>query len=125
MNVNKEKNRYILQFFLQFENTSQVAEIINGVYNADIVTVNYAQFCFHRFRSGIFDVKDAPRTGNPVVENVAKTTEIIKIVRHVYSRSIAQKLKIDDKTVLKPFLQSWIQKEARCLSATSINTNKT
>ncbi|GFY02817.1 histone-lysine N-methyltransferase SETMAR [Trichonephila clavipes] len=36
----------------------------------------------------------------PVVENVDKLTEIIEIDRHVSSRSIAQELKIDHKTVL-------------------------
>ncbi|GFX85411.1 histone-lysine N-methyltransferase SETMAR [Trichonephila clavipes] len=101
MEVNKEKIRYILQFFLdKGENTSQAAEIGNGVYGADTVTANCVQFWFRRFRSGIFDVKDAPRTGRHVVENFYKITEIIKIDRHVSSRSIAQDLKIDHKTVL-------------------------
>ncbi|GFV54148.1 histonelysine Nmethyltransferase SETMARlike [Trichonephila clavipes] len=49
---------------------------------------------------GIFDIKVAPRTGRPVVENVDKITEIIEIDRHVSSRSITQELKIDHKTVL-------------------------
>ncbi|GFW41188.1 histone-lysine N-methyltransferase SETMAR [Trichonephila clavipes] len=35
-----------------------------------------------------------------VVENVNKITEIIKVDQHVSSRSIAQELKIDYKTVL-------------------------
>ncbi|GFT52800.1 hypothetical protein TNCV_206341 [Trichonephila clavipes] len=48
-----------------------------------------------------FDVKDAPRPGRPVVENVDKITEIIEVNWHVSSRGIAQKLKIDDKAVLK------------------------
>ncbi|GFX20639.1 histone-lysine N-methyltransferase SETMAR [Trichonephila clavipes] len=62
MEVNKEKIRYILQFFFdKNENTSQVAEIVNGVYGADTVTAHYVQFWFRRFRSGIFDVKVAPR----------------------------------------------------------------
>ncbi|GFW52452.1 hypothetical protein TNCV_403801 [Trichonephila clavipes] len=72
----------------------------------------------------IFDVKDAPCTGRPVVENVDKITEIIEVDRHVSSRSIAQELTIDHKTVLNPFAQSWIQKEAPCLGATPINTKK-
>ncbi|GFW50846.1 transposable element Tc3 transposase [Trichonephila clavipes] len=76
MEVVKEKIRYILQFFFdKGENASQVAEIVNG----------------------IFDVKDAPRTRRPVVENVDKTTEIFEIDRHVSGRSIAQELKIDIK----------------------------
>ncbi|GFS92918.1 histone-lysine N-methyltransferase SETMAR, partial [Trichonephila clavipes] len=47
-----------------------------------------------------FDVKDTPRTGKPVVENVDKITEIIKVDQLVSSRSITQGLKIEHKTVL-------------------------
>ncbi|GFX22082.1 histone-lysine N-methyltransferase SETMAR [Trichonephila clavipes] len=49
---------------------------------------------------GIFDVKEAPRTGRPIVENFDKIPEIIEVDRHVSSRSITQELKIDHKTVL-------------------------
>ncbi|GFV55476.1 histone-lysine N-methyltransferase SETMAR [Trichonephila clavipes] len=66
MEVNKEKIRFFLQFFFdKGENASQGAEIANGVYGANNVTANYVQFWFRRFRSGIFDFKDAPRTGRP------------------------------------------------------------
>ncbi|GFX28382.1 histone-lysine N-methyltransferase SETMAR [Trichonephila clavipes] len=77
-----------------------MTEIANGVYGPDAVTANYVQFWFRRFRSGIFGVKDVPRTGRPVVENVDNITETIEVDRHVSSRSIAQELKIDHKTVL-------------------------
>ncbi|GFW48529.1 histone-lysine N-methyltransferase SETMAR [Trichonephila clavipes] len=61
MEVTKEKIWYILQFFFdKGENASQAAEVVNCVYGADTVTVNYVQFRFRRFRSGIFDVKAAP-----------------------------------------------------------------
>ncbi|GFX30586.1 histone-lysine N-methyltransferase SETMAR [Trichonephila clavipes] len=101
MEVNKEKIRYILQFFFdKGENVSQVPEIVHGVYGADAVKANYVQFWFRQFHSGIFDVKDAPRTGRPVVENVDKITEIIKVDRHVSSRRTTQELRIDHKTVL-------------------------
>ncbi|GFX31511.1 histone-lysine N-methyltransferase SETMAR [Trichonephila clavipes] len=101
MRVNKEKIWFFLQFsFDKGENARQVAEIANGVYGADAVTANYVQFWCRRFRSGIFYVKNAPRTGRPVVENVDKITEIIKIDWHVSSRSITQELKIGHKTVL-------------------------
>ncbi|GFV70234.1 histone-lysine N-methyltransferase SETMAR [Trichonephila clavipes] len=94
MEVNKEKIWFFLQFFFdKDENASQVAEIAKGVYGADTVTANYVQFWFRRFRSGIFDIKDAPRTGRPVVKNVDKITEIIEVDRLVGSRSIAQGLK--------------------------------
>ncbi|GFW81288.1 histone-lysine N-methyltransferase SETMAR [Trichonephila clavipes] len=84
MVVNKEKIRFFLQFFFEKgENASQGAEIANGVYGADTVTSNYVQFWFRRFRSGIFDFKDAPRTGRPAIENVDKITEIIEVDGHV------------------------------------------
>ncbi|GFT54717.1 histone-lysine N-methyltransferase SETMAR [Trichonephila clavipes] len=89
MEVNKEKIRFFLQFFSdKGENASQGAEIANDVYGTDTVTANYLQFWFRRFRSGIFNVKDAPHTGRPVVENVDKITEIIEVDRHVSSLSI-------------------------------------
>ncbi|GFU74250.1 histone-lysine N-methyltransferase SETMAR [Trichonephila clavipes] len=101
MEINKEKIRYILQFFFdKGESANQVAEIVNGVYGVDIVTANYVQFWFRRFRSGIFDVKDAPRTRRPVAKNVDKITEKIEVDRHVSSGSIAQELKINHETVL-------------------------
>ncbi|GFY15242.1 histone-lysine N-methyltransferase SETMAR [Trichonephila clavipes] len=67
------------------------------VYGADTVTDNYVQFWSRRFRSGIFDIKVAPRTGRPILENVDKITEIIEVDQHVSNRTIAQELKIDYK----------------------------
>ncbi|GFW31050.1 histone-lysine N-methyltransferase SETMAR [Trichonephila clavipes] len=105
-----------IRFFLQFlfdkgENASQVvAKIANGVYGADTVTANYVQFWFRRFRLGIFDVKGAPRTGRPIIENIDKITEII-VDRHVTSRSIAQELQIDHKTVLSHLIKVGFKKK--------------
>ncbi|GFW70637.1 histone-lysine N-methyltransferase SETMAR [Trichonephila clavipes] len=93
------------------EHESQVAEIANGVYGADAVTANYVQFWFRRFRSGIFDVKDSPRTSRLVVENVDKVTEVIEVDRHVSSRSIAQELKINHKTVLRQWRKVGFKKK--------------
>ncbi|GFV81288.1 histone-lysine N-methyltransferase SETMAR [Trichonephila clavipes] len=117
MEVNIQKIRYILQlFFDKDKNASQVTEIVHGISGADTLTANYGQFWFCRFRLGIFDVKDAPRTGRSVVENVDKITEIIKVHRHVSSRSIAQELKINHRIVLnhlrkvefKKMLDVWV-----------------
>ncbi|GFU89942.1 histone-lysine N-methyltransferase SETMAR [Trichonephila clavipes] len=82
-------------FFDKGANVIQVTEIVNGVYGADTVTANYLQFWFRRFRSGIYDVKDAPCTGSPVVGNNDKITEIIEVHRHFSSHGIAKGLKID------------------------------
>ncbi|GFV66212.1 uncharacterized protein TNCV_355921 [Trichonephila clavipes] len=49
MEINKEKNLFLLQFFIdKDENASQGAEIVNGVYGADTVTANYVKFWFQR-----------------------------------------------------------------------------
>ncbi|KAL9918814.1 histone-lysine N-methyltransferase SETMAR-like [Glossina fuscipes fuscipes] len=112
MEVNKEKIRYILQFFFdKGENASQAAKIVNGVYGSDTVTPNHVQFWFRRFRSGIFDVKVAPRTGRPVVENVDKIGEMIEVDRHVSSLNIAQELKIEHKTVLNHLHKAGFKKK--------------
>ncbi|GFV65234.1 histone-lysine N-methyltransferase SETMAR [Trichonephila clavipes] len=93
MEVNKVKIRFFLRcFFDKGENAIQVAEIENSVYGADTVTDNYQQIWFRRFRSGIFDVKGAPRTGRHFIENVDKITEIIEVDLHISSRSIDHKL---------------------------------
>ncbi|GFU18289.1 histone-lysine N-methyltransferase SETMAR [Trichonephila clavipes] len=112
MEVNKEKIRYILQFFFdKGENASQVAEIVNDEYVADTVTANYVKFWFRRICSGIFDVQDAPRTSRPVVENVDKISEIIEVDRHVISVSIAQELNMDRKKVLNHLRKVRIKKK--------------
>ncbi|GFU44563.1 histone-lysine N-methyltransferase SETMAR [Trichonephila clavipes] len=124
MEINKEKIQLILQFFIdKDENTSQVAEIAIGVYGANTVTANHMQFWFRRFSLGIFDVKDAPRTGRPVVENVNKITEIIEVDRHVSSRSIVQELKIYHKTVLNHLRKVGFKKKL-LVWGTLINTKK-
>ncbi|GFY18685.1 histone-lysine N-methyltransferase SETMAR [Trichonephila clavipes] len=106
------------------ENASQEAEIANGDYGAKTVTAYYVQFWFRRFRSGIFDVKDATHTGRPVVEKVDKITEIIEVDRHVSSRSIVQQLKIDHKTILSHLRKVGL-KRSSFLGATPLNTKKT
>ncbi|GFU68545.1 histone-lysine N-methyltransferase SETMAR [Trichonephila clavipes] len=109
------------------ENANQTAKIVKGVYGADnTITANYVQFWFRRFRSGIFDVKNAPRTGRPAVENVDKITERTEVDRHGGSRSIAQELKIDRKTVLSHLRKVGFKKKLHvCVCVTPINTKKT
>ncbi|GFS54346.1 histone-lysine N-methyltransferase SETMAR [Trichonephila clavipes] len=105
------------------KNASQVAEIVYIVYGINTITTSDVQFWFRRFRSGIFDVKDAPRTGRPTFENVDKIIKIIEVDRHVSSRSITQELKIDHKTVLNHLRKVGFKKKLD-LSATPINTKK-
>lgn len=58
---------------------------MNGVYYFDTVTAKYIQFLFlfHRFRPGIFAVKDAPHTDGPMGRNVDKIAEMIRVDRQL------------------------------------------
>lgn len=85
MKVNKENIRYILQFFYdKGKNASQTAKIVDGVCGSEIVTANYVQFQFRRFRSEIFYVNYSLRTGRPV-DIIRK---IIKVYQHVLKNKI-------------------------------------
>ncbi|GFW25308.1 histone-lysine N-methyltransferase SETMAR [Trichonephila clavipes] len=115
MCIQRTESQRLVFFFDKKQRASQVAEIVKSVYGADTVTANYV--LFRQFRSGIFNVKDAPRTGRPIVENDDKITEVIEIDRHVSSRSIAQELKIDRKIILrkvgfKKKLHLWVQHQS-------------
>ncbi|GFV07003.1 hypothetical protein TNCV_2085641 [Trichonephila clavipes] len=73
MEVNREKIRYILQFFFdKGENTSQTAEIVNDAKSSDIIKVNYVQFWFRRFYSGILAVKNVDK----IIKALAKQNEM-------------------------------------------------
>ncbi|GFX30520.1 pro-neuregulin-2, membrane-bound isoform [Trichonephila clavipes] len=118
--VNKEKIQFL---FDKSENASQVAEIANGVYGADIVTANYVQFWSRRFRSGILNVKDAPRTGRPVVENVDKITEVIEVDRHVphqlTPKNMMNRISICEafakRNKIDPFLKRRVTGDEKCI----------
>ncbi|GFT29298.1 histonelysine Nmethyltransferase SETMARlike [Trichonephila clavipes] len=73
---------------------------IRYLYHSATAATSVLELAMKRTFVCIFDVKEAPRTGRPVVENVDKITKIIEVDRHLGSRSITQHLKIDHKTVL-------------------------
>ncbi|GFX97947.1 hypothetical protein TNCV_4905981 [Trichonephila clavipes] len=62
----------------------------------------------------------------PGIENVDKIPEriYIEVDLHVSSRSIAQELKIDHKTVLSHLRKVEFKKEAPYLGTTPVNTKK-
>lgn len=95
------KIRYILQHhYDQGEKAKQAAKKICEVYGPNTVSNTTAKEWFRRFRSGNFDVEDAPRSGRPIAVETDKIMEIIEVDRHVSTRSIAQELNISHTTVL-------------------------
>jgi len=90
VDTSKEKIRYILQFFFDKDKKPQ-ARRLKCVYGSDTVSQSRA---IRRFRFGNFDVKDAPRSGRPIIEKGDKIMEIVESDRHVSTVSIAQKVNI-------------------------------
>ncbi|GBP57351.1 Putative uncharacterized protein FLJ37770 [Eumeta japonica] len=70
------------------------------VYGPDAMSVRVAQNWYKRFQSDHFDVKDQPRSGRPVTEQVDAILEKVKQNRHISSYDLAEELRIDHKTVL-------------------------
>lgn len=78
---------------------------MNSLYDRNTVTATNAQFWFHPFHPGNFDVKDVARSRSPIVANVDKIMDIFALDRHVSSISITQELNIyrAKKNCLEPF----------------------
>ncbi|XP_049307894.1 histone-lysine N-methyltransferase SETMAR-like isoform X2 [Bactrocera dorsalis] len=117
---NNEEIRYILKFlFKDGKNATQATNAICEVYGDDAVSVRVAQQWFARFRSGNFVVRDAPRSGRPIVEKVDEIMEKIELDRHISSHDIAKELNIHHQTVLnhlkkagyKKMLDVWVPHE--------------
>ncbi|XP_011050533.1 PREDICTED: histone-lysine N-methyltransferase SETMAR-like [Acromyrmex echinatior] len=122
MDTSKKKIRHILQFFFdKGENASQAAENVNSVYGPDTVTTNHAQFWFRRFRSGNFDVKDALRSGSPIVENVDKINGNRR-VRPSYRISICELLLNRNK--INPFLKRMVTDDEKWVTYDNIKRKK-
>ncbi|XP_067206337.1 histone-lysine N-methyltransferase SETMAR-like [Linepithema humile] len=101
MSENQEHFRHILLFYYKKrKNAAQAKEKICRVYGEDALTRQTAANWFRRFRDGNFDIKDAPRSGRSIVENVDEIFQKIEKDRHISSYDIAKELNIDHKTVL-------------------------
>ena len=112
MESTKQEIRHILRFYyLRGKNATKAAEKICEVYGSDTVTIRTAQRWFDRFRSGVVDVEDTPRTGRPIVVETDKIVEIIQVDRHVSIRSIGQELGKDHKTVWNHLQKIGFQKK--------------
>ena len=112
MSENNEEIRYILKFlYKKGKNATQATNEICEVYGDDAVSVRVAQQWFARFRSGNFDVKDAPRSGRPIVEKVDEIMEKIDQDRHISCHDIAKALNIHHQTVLNHLKKAGYKKK--------------
>jgi histone-lysine N-methyltransferase SETMAR len=83
MNINKEEIRYVMKFyFMKGKNATQAVKQIGAVYGADAVSDRTVREWFDQFRSGNFDVKDAPRSGRPTCQKVDQIIQKVGEDRH-------------------------------------------
>ena len=64
-----------------------------------LVTYCTVRSCFERFRGGNLDVKDLPRSGQPLTEKADEILQLIAIDRHASCQDIADALGINHQTV--------------------------
>lgn len=95
---NKEEIRYLLKFyFKKRKNATYAVKKICDVYGPDTVSERSAREWFSRFRAGIFEVKDAPRSGRPIADKDDEIVRIIQQDRHISSYDIAKDLAFVNK----------------------------
>ncbi|GFY33940.1 histone-lysine N-methyltransferase SETMAR [Trichonephila clavipes] len=67
MKSDKQYFRHILLFYYRKgKNAVQARKKLTDVYGEGVLTVRQCQNWFAKFRSGNFDVEDAPHSGRPV-----------------------------------------------------------
>ena len=83
----------------------QARKKLYDVYGEKSLTVGQCQNCFVRFRSGDFDLKDAPHSGRPTEVDDHKIKAMIENNRRSTTREIEKKLNISHTCVERHFNQ--------------------
>ena len=69
------------------------------MYGEDVLTERQCQNWFAKFRSGNFDVEDAPRSGRPVEADEDTIKALIDANRRITTCEIAERLNLSNSTV--------------------------
>lgn len=100
MESEKQHFRHILLFYYRKgKNAVQARKKLSDVYGEDVLTARQCQNWFAKFRSGKFDVEDAPRSGRPVEVDEDKIKALIDANRRITTREISKRLKLSNSTV--------------------------
>ena len=91
---------HILLYYLRKgKNAEQARKKLYDVFDEKSLTERQGQNWFARFRSGDFDLKDAPRSGSPTEVDDDKMKAIIENNRRSTTREIAEKFNISHTCV--------------------------
>ena len=100
MESNKQHFRHILLFYYRKgKNAVQARKKLTDVYGEDVLTVRQCQNWFAKFRSGNFDVEDAPRSGRPVEADKDTIKALVDANRRITTREIGERLNLSNSTV--------------------------
>ena len=100
MDIPDSHFRHILLYYFQKgKNAVQARKKLYDVYGERSLTERQCQNWFARFRSGDFDLKDAPRSGRPTKIDEDKLKAMIENNRRCTTREIAEKLNISHTCV--------------------------
>ncbi|CAH2092000.1 unnamed protein product [Euphydryas editha] len=97
--ISEEISYVMLFYYKKGKGAAKTWRKICEVYGENAVSERWTQEWFARFRSGNFDVKDAPRSGQPVTEKVDEILQLMEQDRHVSCQEIAEALNINHMTV--------------------------
>ena len=95
----------LLYYFRKGKIVGQVRKKLYDVYGKNSLTERQCQNWFPRFRSGEFDLKDAPRSGRPTEVDDDKIKAMIENNRRSTTREITEKLNISHTCVERQLKQ--------------------
>ncbi|GFU28733.1 histone-lysine N-methyltransferase SETMAR [Trichonephila clavipes] len=100
MESDKQHFRHILLFYYRKgKNAVQDRNKLTDVYGEGVLTVRQCQNWFAKFRSGSFDVEDAPRSGRPVEADKDAIKAFVDANRRITTREIGLRLNLSNSTV--------------------------
>ncbi|XP_049821930.1 histone-lysine N-methyltransferase SETMAR-like [Aethina tumida] len=100
MESDKQHFRHILLFYYRKgKNAVQARKKLTDVYGEDVLTVRQCQNWFAKFRSGKFDIEDAPRSGRPVEADKDAIKALVDANRRITTREIGLRLNLSNSTV--------------------------
>ncbi|GFV10856.1 histone-lysine N-methyltransferase SETMAR [Trichonephila clavipes] len=111
MESDKQHFRHILLFYCRKgKNAVQARKKLTNVYGEGVLTVRQCQNWFTKFRSGNFDVEDAPLSGRPVEGDNDAIKALVDANRRITTREIGMSHASQTSSLLKrhgnnPFLK--------------------
>ncbi|GFS81143.1 HTH_48 domain-containing protein [Trichonephila clavipes] len=125
MESDKQHFRHILLFYYKKgKNAVQARKKLTDVYGEGVLTVRQCQNWFAKFRSGNFDVEDAPRSGRPVEAD----KDAIKALVDANQRNLCRRIDVCDSLLKRhendPFLKRIITGDEKGHGAKTMNRLK-